>query len=304
MNSQRSAMPSMNIQTSAVPLPYTKQWLLVQLRAAYAFFERNVNLSKRYWAWELVWLTYNIVNAFSVTLIAKSANSPNSVLSGAHLTQSDINTGILYLVIGTAVWSFLSTCFSNVTEIVTIEKWEGTIEYTFMAPIARFTQMAGSCAFAIMHGLLLTAVQLVVMSLFFNLDMSHANVWTAIIILLLGSLSLMGLGIMASSLPMLFTERGAQMTYIIQALLLLISGIYYPISVLPPFLQFFAHISPVTYVLEGMRDGLLLNHPIWDMWDRVFILLLAGAISIPVGLAIFNKAEIYAKKTGKLKRNG
>jgi ABC-2 type transport system permease protein len=42
-------------------------------RASYAFFERNMNLTKRYWAWEAVWLVYNIVNAVSVTYIGASA---------------------------------------------------------------------------------------------------------------------------------------------------------------------------------------------------------------------------------------
>ena len=38
-----------------------------ELRAAYAFVERNINLIKRYWAWELVWLAYSVVNALAVT---------------------------------------------------------------------------------------------------------------------------------------------------------------------------------------------------------------------------------------------
>ena len=40
-----------------------------QLRASYAFMERNANLVKRYWSWELVWLAYSIANALSVSFI-------------------------------------------------------------------------------------------------------------------------------------------------------------------------------------------------------------------------------------------
>ena len=47
--------------------------LMHQGRATYAFFERNWNLTRRYWGWELVWLVYNIVNAMSVTYIGLSA---------------------------------------------------------------------------------------------------------------------------------------------------------------------------------------------------------------------------------------
>lgn len=275
--------------------------LVVQTRAAYAFFERNWNMSKRYWAWELVFITYNIVNALAVTFIAVSANT---VIPGIKIDQAQINSAVLFLTIGTAIWSYISVCFDNVTELVTIEKWEGTIEYTFMAPIQRITQMAGTCAYAILHGLLLTGVQLVVMAMFFHIDLSHANLLTAIVLLLFGSISFIGFGIMAAVLPMLFTERGSQMAYIIRAILLLVSGVYYPISVLPGWMQPFASISPATYVLDGMRRGLIHGEPIWNMWNYMILLLVEGAICIPAGLWIFRRAEQYAKRTGKLKRNG
>jgi ABC-2 type transport system permease protein len=275
--------------------------LMVQGRAAYAFFERNWNLSKRYWAWELVFITYNIVNALSVTYIAVSANT---VIPGLKLSAAQVNTAVLFLTIGTAIWSYISVCFDNVTEVVTIEKWEGTIEYTFMAPVKRLTQMLGICAYAVLHGLLLTGVQLVVMAIFFHLDLSHANYLTAVIILAAGSFSFIGLGIMAAVLPMLFTERGSQMAYIIRAILLLVSGVYYSVTVLPIWMQPFGRVSPVTYVLDGIRGGLMQGEPITAYWGSILLLLLEGAICVPLGLWIFRRAERYAKRTGKLKRNG
>lgn len=275
--------------------------LTIQTRAAYAFFERNWNLAKRYWAWEAVWIVYNIVNALAVTYIAVNVGA---IVPGITVTQAQVDYLVLWLTIGTAIWSYIAVCFDNVTEIVTVEKWEGTIEYTFMAPIKRITQMIGTCAYAVLHGLLLTAVQLAVMALFFHIDLSHANFLTAIILLLVGSFSFIGFGIMAAVLPMLFTERGAQMAYIIRAVLLLVSGVYYKITVLPGWMQPFARISPVTYVLDGLREGLMQGKPITAMWSYVIILIVEGAIAIPAGLWIFQRAERYAKRTGKLKRNG
>jgi ABC-2 type transport system permease protein len=275
--------------------------LNIQMRAAYAFFERNWNLSKRYWAWELVWITYNLVNGLAVTFIAVSAGT---VIPGFKPTPAQINASILYLLIGTSIWTYISVCFDNVAETVTMEKWEGTIEYTFMAPVRRITQMLGTCAYAVLHGLLLTGIQIGVMALFFHLDLSQANWLTAIVLLLLGTFSFIGFGIMAAVLPMLFTERGAQMTYIIRSIILLVSGVYYPVSVLPQWMHPLAAISPATYVLDGLRQALIGGQPIWNLWDYCLKLLLAGAITIPAGLWIFATAERYAKRTGKLKRNG
>ena len=139
----------------------------------------------------------------------------------------------MYLLIGTAVWSYLSVTFEGVTDMITIERWEGTIEHTFMAPISRFTHLIGSCWYAVAHGLLFTFIQLIVVGLFFHLDLSHANYLTAAFMLLAGSISFIGFGIGAAVLPLLFTERGSQMSYIVRAVLLLVSGVYYPIEVLP-----------------------------------------------------------------------
>lgn len=272
-----------------------------EAKQGYAFIERNWFLTKRYAAWELVWITYNIVNALSVTFIAAAMQKLNPSI---HFTQQQINQAVLYLVIGTAIWSFVSVVFDNVTETVTIERWEGTIEYTFMAPVSRLTHMLGMCIFAILHGLLLTVVQLLVVSLFFHLDLSHANWGASAVIMLIGSVSFIGLGTMGAVLPLLYTERGAQMTYIIRAVMLLVSGVYYPISVLPNWLQPLSAISPATYVLDGLRQGLQTGKGIVPLWGDIWPLLICGVVSLPLGLAIFNAGERYAKRTGRLKRNG
>jgi ABC-2 type transport system permease protein len=71
---------------------------------------------------------------------------------------------------------------------------------------------------------------------------------------------------------------------------------------MPEWMQWLATISPATYALEGIRDAIL-NGAGVQMGD--FIPLLAiGAVSIPLGLAVFKAGERYAKRTGKLKRAG
>lgn len=274
--------------------------LVHQTRASYAFFERNWNLTKRYWAWEVVWLVYNVINALSVTLISKNTQMLGNV------SHAQVNALTLYLIIGTAVWSYLSVTFDGITDMINIERWEGTIEHTFMAPISRFTHMFGSCWYAVIHGIFYTFVQLLIVASFFNLDLSRANYLTAVFVLMLGSISFIGLGIGASTLPLLFTERGAQMSYIIKAVVLLVSGVYYPVEVLPIWMQAIARISPATYVLNGLRDALQNNAPIWSLtiWASTWPLLISAVVSVPLGLWVFGIAERYAKRTGRLKRNG
>ena len=268
-----------------------------EIRVSYAFVERNINFVRRYWGWEVVWMVYSVVNALSITFIGAAME---------RISGTPVNTGylVLYLAVGTLVWHYLSVVFEAVSSMISWERWEGTIEYTFMAPIRRLTQMVGTCIFSIVYGLLHTLVILAVIALFFNIDLSHANLLGSMAILLAGSISFVGFGIMASVLPLLFTERGSQMTFVIQSILLLISGVYYPITVLPGWMQPAAAVSPATYVLEGMRRSLLEGAGIIDLLPYVAILILIGMVCVPAGMVIFSWGETYAKRTGKLKRSG
>ena len=94
------------------------------------------------------------------------------------------------------------------------------------------------------------------------------------------------------------------MTHIIVATLLLISGVYYPVEVLPEFLQKLSVLSPAWYVLEGTRAALLKGADISELWQYIWPVLLLAMVMVPSGLKIFGLAERYAKRRGKLARNG
>jgi ABC-2 type transport system permease protein len=94
------------------------------------------------------------------------------------------------------------------------------------------------------------------------------------------------------------------MTHVIIAVLLLISGVYYPIDVLPEVLQKLAVLSPATYVLEGVRAALLEDAGMDQLITSIVPALLIGLVSMPLGLQAFALAERYANRAGKLHRNG
>ena len=114
----------------------------------------------------------------------------------------------------------------------------------------------------------------------------------------------MRIGMVAAVLPLLYVERGAQMTFVFQSVLLLVSGVYYSIEVLPEWMQVLAHLSPATYVLEGIRGGLIYGQSVTELWGDVWPLVVMGVVLIPLGVYVFGIAERYAKRTGKLKRVG
>jgi ABC-2 type transport system permease protein len=107
---------------------------------------------------------------------------------------------------------------------------------------------------------------------------------------------------MTSVLPLISPEKGAQLGFVAQGLMLVVSGVYYPVSVMPEWMQQISKISPATYAIRGCRASIIDGTPL--LWSNVWPLLVIAVVSIPLGLAIFRRGERYAKKTGKLKRSG
>src|SRR6187200_3468675 len=215
-----------------------------ELKASFAFIERNFNLTRRYWGWEVAFLVYSVAGALSISLIGASQGNEELLLS---------------LMIGAIMWNYLSVVFSWIAETITIERWEGTLEYTMMAPIQRWSQLLGSVVYAMVYGLIHTSVIFIALVLFFpQLDLSGANPPTVVAFMLLGSFSFVGIGMLA--------------------------------GILPPWMQVLSRLSPATYVLEGVRAGLIDGKPVTELTHLVWPLIVMGAVLIPFGLWAFGRA--------------
>ena len=199
------------------------------------------------------------------------------------------------------IWAYLGIIFEIVTETVAWERWEGTIEYTFMAPVSRPIHLIGMGMYAVLYGLVRAAAVFVAVVAFIGMHVSNANYAAAISLLAIASVSFIGVGMMTAVLPLVSPEKGTQLGFVAQGLMLVVSGVYYPVSVLPAWMQWIAKISPATYALRGTATrSCRVRSRLEDVWP----LLVIGALSIPIGLVVFRAGERYAKQHGKLKRSG
>jgi ABC-2 type transport system permease protein len=274
----------------------TAEGLRLQGIALLGVVERNTYLVKRYGFWELAFFLWTVANTLTVVFIAKGVEA-----HGGHL---DVERETASLLIGAVIWSYLGIVFETITETVAWERWEGTIEYTFMAPLSRTVHLLGMGAFAVLYGVLRTAALFAVVALFFGLAFPDANFVAALVLLAVASVSFVGIGMVTAILPLISPEKGAQLGFIAQGMLLVVSGIYYPVEVMPGWMQAIATVSPATYALHGIRATVLDGAGLGEVWGDLWPLALLGVIAIPLGLAVFRAGERYAKRHGKLKRSG
>jgi ABC-2 type transport system permease protein len=258
--------------------------------------ERNIYLVKRYIWWDIAFFVWTVANTLTIVFIAKGIPA-----AGGHIDVSRITT---ILLVGAVIWAYLGIIFEILTETVAWERWEGTIEYTFMAPLSRPVHLFGMGAFAVVYGIVRAVLLFGVVAAFFTLHVPRADYVAALVLLVVASISFIGIGMMTAVLPLISPEKGTQLGFVAQGVLLVVSGVYYPVSVLPGWMQALAKISPATYALRGCRDAILKGTGITGLWGDIWPLLVIGAVSVPLGLWVFHTGERYAKKHGKLKRSG
>jgi ABC-2 type transport system permease protein len=269
-------------------------------RQMWAFMFRGYHLTRRYISWVIVFNFYALTTSATVALIGVAAGDYQLTLT---------------LVVGALQWNFLSVLYSEIAMSIGYERWEGTLEYTFMAPVSRLVHLAGLSLYSLCNSIVQTIIVLLGLMLFTNINFAGANLFGVMIVLLVSTLAFVGLGLMAAALPVMSPERGAEATHIFQGLLLLVSGVYYPVEVLPHWIQPLSWLSPATYSLSACRKLVGVGNPastsehlagagLSAVTTELMILALMGVLLIPLGLWVFGRVERWAKHTGKLKRTG
>jgi len=270
------------------------------IRQTWAFMFRGYHLTRRYISWVIVFNFYALVTSATVALIGVAAQDYQLTLT---------------LVVGALMWNFMSSLYNEIAMSIAYERWEGTLEYTFMAPVSRLIHLTGVSLFSLLNSIVQTLIVLIGLLLFTDLNLRGANLPGVVVVLGVSTIAFVGLGLMAAALPVMSPERGAEATHIFQGSLLLVSGVYYPVEVLPRWLQPLSALSPATYTLSACRKlvgignpesvpGNLMGAPLSAVMRELIILALMGAVLMPLGLWVFGRIETWAKRTGKLKRTG
>src|SRR3954467_5589453 len=103
------------------------------LRQTWAFFFRDYHLTRRYFSWVVVFTFYAVVNSATVVLIGVAAGDRRVDMT---------------LMVGVMLWGLLAVVLHEIGNSITYERWEGTLEYTFMAPVSRVIGLSGVMSFS------------------------------------------------------------------------------------------------------------------------------------------------------------
>jgi ABC-2 type transport system permease protein len=204
-----------------------------------------------------------------------------------------------FAVVGFAFFDYLTVALSAFDQSLEEARRNGTLEYLLVTQTSLPIILVGSAIYPFVLLSMRTAVYLGWAVMIFDFPVSQANWFGAALVLAASVVAFAGLGVLSASYSLLF-KRGNPVKWLFLGVAGLVSGVMYPVTVLPAFLQGVARLVPVTYSLEGMRGALLQQASLLSLWPTLRALLLFGAILLPVSLAVFSLALRRTKVTGTL----
>jgi ABC-2 type transport system permease protein len=204
-----------------------------------------------------------------------------------------------FAIVGFAFFDYLTVAINAFDQSLEEARRNGTLEYLLVTQTSLPVILAGSAIYPFVLLSMRTLVYLGWAVTLFSFPVTQANWLGAALVLIASILAFVGLGVLSASYSLLF-KRGNPVKWLFLGVAGLVSGIMYPVSVLPRALQMVARFVPVTYSLEGMRIALLQHASTVSLWPTLRALLLFAAVLLPASLAAFSWALRRTKITGTL----
>ena len=186
-----------------------------------------------------------------------------------------------FALIGIAFHSYLQTALNTFSRKIRESQMVGTLEMLLVTPTSVSEIILYSSTFSFVWTSLRVVIFLALGTLF-GLDIYVSMLPSALLILLLTVIAFASLGLISASFILVF-KRGDPIIWIFGGTSALLGGLYYPVSVLPDWLQIGSKMLPITYALEAMRKTLLVGVPLSELKVELLSLSAFALIGVPVG---------------------
>ncbi len=204
-----------------------------------------------------------------------------------------------FVLIGIAFGAYFGVGLSSFSKSLRSSQTTGTLEAMLSTPTRISTIILSSAQWDYLITTLRVLIYLLVGALFLGVGLGDANYLAAFVILILTVISFSSLGIIAAGFIMVL-KRGDPVTWIFGTVANLLGGVYYPVSVMPDWMQMLAKLIPVTYALRAMRLALLQGASFSELRGDILALLIFCVVLLPLSLIVFGYAVRLARIDGSL----
>jgi ABC-2 type transport system permease protein len=205
-------------------------------------------------------------------------------------------TYFAFALVGIAVTLVINSTTIGLALRVREEQLTGTLEALVAQPISAIQLAIGMCGFPMLFATARVVVYLLVGGVFLGVDFSHAS-WLGFVVMIAAmGFALSSIGVMSGAVVMVI-KRGETFTGLVIFTLGLIGGAFFPISVLPDWLEPIGKLVPTRFAFDGLREALYKGVG----WENDALILFAfGLVLFPASTWLFAKALNWARSRGSL----
>jgi len=204
-----------------------------------------------------------------------------------------------FVLIGVALQSYMNFALGGFAASLRESQLTGTLEAIFAAPVGPLQFLVGSTAYNFVFSSLRIFLYFAAGAFLFGvrLDLAQTPLAVVTIVLTIGAFSV--LGIVSAGFILIF-KRGDPVNYGISVLSWMLGGVYYPISILPDWIQKIAVLIPMTNSLEALRRALLQGQGLASIGPQLAILAAWTVLGLPSSYLFFRWALHRAQDRGTL----
>jgi ABC-2 type transport system permease protein len=246
-----------------LPTSFSKIWAfsvrsaLVNRRNVFAVFEM---------------LFWPLIGIFSVGLLTRFL----------HLTEDKVS----FILIGAVTMNTVQIAQLDLSYALLYSVWSKSLKHEFIAPVRLSHILLGSGLVGLVRGLLVFVVMAWLSVYFFKMDLAKPGLMGLTWFLLGMFLNAAIIGALVLALVLRFGQRAEVAAWAFSYLMLLLCGLYYPVSVLPREFQILAQFIPLTYFLDYFRHfygfPLASPHPLLYGFSQsvIYLFISYGLVSL------------------------
>jgi ABC-2 type transport system permease protein len=203
-----------------------------------------------------------------------------------------------FVVIGLVIMEVIGSTLSLVMNIRT-ELLAGTFERIILSPLGPVAGVFSMTLFPFVLSLAHAAVTVALAAAVFGMDIRWSTAPLALPIAMLGALAFAPFALLLAASVVTIKQAAVGAGFLVTGISL-IGGFFFPVELLPDWVEWTSEVQPFTPALEALRY-LLVGRPMEDpMWQAVLKIALFALVLLPVGLWTLRTSIRFAQRRGTI----
>jgi ABC-2 type transport system permease protein len=201
-----------------------------------------------------------------------------------------------FALVGIVVTTVITAAATGLALRVREEQLTGTLEALLTQPMTAVQLALGMCAFPFLFATVRVGMYLLVAAVLLSLDLSNADPVGFFVMLATIGGAMSSIGILSGAI-VLVIKRGDKLAALALFGMGLVGGAFFPVSVLPAWLEAIGKVVPTRFAFDGLRSALYQGTG-WT--DDALMLALFTVTTLPIALWLFTRALDWGKGRGSL----